>query len=97
MRRNDSPLSLMYATTCSGIIIGGDWNTVIDSDPDPESNLDVYLMRDIPNLAMNKNLVELMAKWTLTDPYRIRNPDPGGYSYAPFGTMRKTALDWIFL
>jgi exonuclease III len=67
-------LQALWDTTCSGIVLGGDWNTVIDSDPDPESNLDVYQMRDIPNLTMNKKLVDLMAKWTLADPFCIRNP-----------------------
>jgi exonuclease III len=97
--RLDFFLQSLWDTTCSGIIIGGDWNTVIDADPDPESNLDVYLMRDIPNLSMNKKLGELMAKWILTDPYRIQNPDPGGYSYAPFGTMRKnrSRLDFFIV
>jgi exonuclease III len=91
-------LRSMWDANCNGIILGGDWNTVLDPDPDPESNLDVFQMRDIPNSSMNKKLVRLMESWTLVDPYRIRNPDPGGYSYAPFGTMRKnrSRLDFFF-
>jgi exonuclease III len=80
------------------IIIGGDWNTVIDGSPVAE-NPDLHLMKTFPNHSQHLKLIAFMEKFDLTDPYRIYHPDGGEFSCAPFGTLRsnRSRLDFFLV
>jgi hypothetical protein len=80
------------------VIIGGDWNTVIDSSPVAE-NQDLHLMKTFPNHSQHVKLLAFMKKFDLIDPYHICYPDGAEFSYAPFGTLRsnRSRLDFFLV
>jgi hypothetical protein len=78
-------------------IIGGDWNTVLDSQPSPQ-NIDILNMVSIPN-PINSNLLrEMCANHNMYDPYRVLYPNKKDYTYTPFGDTRKnrSRLDFFY-
>jgi exonuclease III len=52
------------------IILGGDWNTVVDRNP-LQVNIDVFCMSAIPNPKNSELLDNLCERFNLSDPYRI--------------------------
>ncbi len=62
------------------IIIGGDWNTTVDSRP-ANSNIDTINMADIPSKRRSKWLDNLCNRLGLSDPYRHFYPDRREFTY----------------
>jgi exonuclease III len=92
----DAYLNLLMDSNVTGIIIGGDWNTVVDGRAVKE-NPDLCNMLTFPNHSQNVKLTNLMEKWKLFDAFRVKNPYSLEYSYAPFGTLRnnRSRLDFF--
>jgi exonuclease III len=83
---------------CINVILGGDWNTTVDRRPVTE-NIDTFHMSGLPN-PKNSELLELLCTdLSLTDPYRILNPDKRDYTYSPFGNVRlnRSRLDFFII
>jgi exonuclease III len=82
----------------NNIIVGGDWNTVLDGSAADE-NIDLHLMKNLPNASQHHKLKLLMEKYRLYDPYRIKHPDSREFTYAPFSTVRKnrSRLDFFLI
>ena len=70
------------------IILGGDWNTVIDQS-DVGVNIDIINMKHVPNRLNSFLLGNLCQKFDLSDPFRCKYPNKREYSYIPFGDTRK--------
>jgi len=79
-------------------IIGGDWNTVLDSQPIPQ-NIDVINMVSIPNPVNGNLLRDLCANHSMSDPFRVLYPNKKDYTYSPFGDTRKnrSRLDFFIM
>ena len=56
-------------TNCS-IIIGGDWNTVLDQSP-VGNNIDIFKMASIPNPKNSELLRKMVVEYELSDPFRV--------------------------
>jgi exonuclease III len=97
-RNLDTYLNALVNKSVAGIIVGGDWNTVLNSSPVNE-NIDLCNMLTFPNHPQNSKLTSFAEKWKLFDPFRIKNPMSREFSYAPFGTLRKnrSRLDFFFI
>jgi hypothetical protein len=72
----------------TGKILGGDWNTTWDIS-DPDGNIDIANMARPPNLANGKLLKTLAENHDLTEPFRVLHPNKTGFSYVPFGGVRR--------
>jgi hypothetical protein len=79
-------------------IIGGDWNTVLDSQPIPQ-NIDILNMVSIPNPVNSNLLREMCTNHNMSDPYRVLYPNKKDYTYTPFGDTRKnrSRLDFFIM
>ena len=70
-------------TNCS-IIIGGDWNTVLDQSP-VGNNIDIFKMASIPNPKKSELLRKMVVEYELSDPFRVLHPSVHSFTYSPFG------------
>ncbi len=70
------------------IIIGGDWNATY-SDSDVNENPDVLFMRSVPSRLRSGMINDLCGAVSVSNPFRIMNPDSREYTYNPSGTLRK--------
>lgn len=79
-------------------ILGGDWNTVIDTSP-VEDNIDIHNMVRIPNFTNCNLLNDMCEQFGLADPYRSLYPNKVDFSYSPFGLVRKnrSRLDFFVI
>ena len=84
-------------TNCS-IIIGGDWNTVLDQSP-VGNNIDIFKMASIPNPKNSELLRKMVVEYELSDPFRVLHPSVHSFTYSPFGLMRKnrSRLDFLLI
>ncbi len=80
------------------IILGGDWNTVVDRSP-VHSNIDIFCMAAIPNSKNSELLENLCERFNMSDPFRILYPTKCDYSYVPFGNVRlnRSRLDFFIV
>ncbi len=80
------------------IIIGGDWNTVVDRNP-LQVNIDVFCMSAIPNSKNSELLESLCDRFNMIDPFRFLYPTKRDYSYVPFGNVRlnRSRLDFFIV
>jgi exonuclease III len=80
------------------VVLAGDWNTTWDNSP-PESNIDIINMARTPNQANGRLLKDFANKFEMTDPFRALNPTKIGFSYSPFGVLRKnrSRLDFFLV
>jgi exonuclease III len=83
---------------CINIILGGDWNTTVDRRPVTE-NIDTFHMSGLPNPKNSELLEQLCSDLSLTDPYRVLNPDKRDFTYSPFGNVRlnRSRLDFFVI
>jgi exonuclease III len=70
------------------VIIGGDWNATY-SDLDVNENPDELFMRSVPSRLRSGMINDLCGAVSVSDPFRIMNPDSREYTYNPSGTLRK--------
>ncbi len=80
------------------IIIGGDWNTTVDSRP-VNSNIDTINMADIPSKCRSKWLDNLCTRLGLSDPYRHFYPDRREFTYIPnaAANQNRSRLDFFLV
>ena len=85
------------------IILGGDFNTVIDptriTGPTDIQNLDLIQMRSNINPKNSALLNNFLRDNNLVDPFRIKNPLKREYSYVPFSQNNKnrSRIDYFFV
>jgi exonuclease III len=64
------------------ILIGGDWNSTWDFS-DPEHNIDIFNMRNIPSRERSANVKRIADKFNLTETYRYMYPNGRDFTYIP--------------
>jgi exonuclease III len=70
------------------VILGGDWNCTVSSDP-ARTNPDVINMNTIPNKRHSDLLKNMCEDLSLSDPYRIKYPNKCEYTFTPSDPTRK--------
>jgi exonuclease III len=80
------------------IIIGGDWNTTVDSRP-ANSNIDTINMAYIPSKRRSRWLDNLCTHLGLSDPYRHFYPDRREFTYIPnaAANQNRSRLDFFLV
>jgi exonuclease III len=64
------------------IILGGDWNATLDSNPVPV-NIDVINMVSIPSKRRSQKIAAIASSLNLVDPYRFFNPEKRDFTFIP--------------
>ncbi len=70
------------------LIVGGDWNCTLSS-ANPDINIDVHKMQNLPNLAHSKLLNKMCKDLDLCDPFRTRYPNRIDFTYIPSHAIKK--------
>jgi exonuclease III len=78
------------------LIVSGDWNCTFSTN-NVGSNIDVLNMVKLPNLRHSLLLQELCVNHSLTDPFRLFNPNRREYSYSSKveNKLNKSRLDFF--
>ncbi len=80
------------------VVIGGDWNTTIDSR-NGRNNLDILNTASIPSARRSGWLNTLMTECNLIDPFRHFFPDTPEYTYVPYSAeaVNRSRLDFFLI
>jgi exonuclease III len=80
------------------IILGGDWNCTLSSEP-ARLNPDVCNMNNLPNKRHSDLLHAFCEDLELSDPYRTKFPNKNEYSYIPADPIKKnrSRLDFFVI
>jgi exonuclease III len=80
------------------IVIGGDWNTTVDSAP-ARSNIDTLNMVNIPSRRRSKWLKDMCDTLGIKDPYRHFYPDRKEFTYVPNANANnnRSRLDFFLI
>jgi exonuclease III len=70
------------------LIVGGDWNCTLSS-ANPDVNIDVHKMLNLPNLAHSKLLNKMCKDLDLCEPFRTRYPNRTDFTYIPSHALKK--------
>ena len=77
--------------TYSGLIIGGDWNLVMDP------NLDYHNYRNVNNVKSQEQVVEMMEELSLIDVWREINSDTLRYTWRRPNPFQQARLDFFLI
>jgi exonuclease III len=64
------------------ILISGDWNSTWDAS-DPDQNIDIFNMRNIPSRDRSERVKLIADKFNLSETYRYMYPNRRDYTYIP--------------
>ena len=79
-------------------IVGGDWNATFDNS-DPDHNLDILNMRNIPSNRRTAKILDICANLNLCEPYRNLYPNRREYTFIPSGVqnVNRSRLDFFLI
>jgi hypothetical protein len=80
------------------IILGGDWNATLDSNPVPV-NIDVINMVSIPSKRRSQKIAAIASSLNLVDPYRFFNPEKRDFTFIPniLNNRNRSRLDFFLI
>ncbi len=80
------------------IILGGDWNATMDSNPAPV-NIDVINMASIPSKRRSQKIATIASSLNLIDPYRFFNPEKRDFTFIPniLNNRNRSRLDFFLI
>ena len=90
-------LNKVFLEACSisnseNLILGGDWNTILDNDLDKAGGAPSH-----SNIKCQKLLNGIMADWGLSDIFRLKNPNARIYSHFDHQHKTHTRLDFFLI
>jgi exonuclease III len=80
------------------IILGGDWNATMDSNPVPANN-DAINMVSIPSKRRSQKIAAIASSLNLVDPYRFFNPEKRDFTFIPNirNNRNRSRLDFFLI
>jgi exonuclease III len=84
---------------CTGnIIMGGDFNATWDIS-NPEQNIDVINMRNIPSRIRTERILEISQRFGLAEPFRYLYPNKIDFSYIPnaVANQNRSRIDFFLV